>query len=152
MSAARIAQAADAEVVARLMSEFRNWVGNDAPDDRSFRASAERLLQDEDTEFLLCGDPPEGVCQVRYRHSIWTATDDCCLEDLFVRDRSRGQGLGRALLAAVLERARARGCARVELDTNERNAPALALYESFGFSASSTRPGEGRNLLLSLRL
>jgi GNAT superfamily N-acetyltransferase len=151
VSAARLAQVADTEAVAQLMSEFRDWVGSDAPDDRSFRASAERLLGDADTEFLLCGDPPDAVCQVRYRFSIWTATDDCCLEDLFVRDRSRGQGLGRALVAAVLERARARGCAPVEVDTNERNAPALALYESFGFRAS-TRPGEGRNLLLSLRL
>ncbi len=151
MPAARLAEAADAEVVARLMSEFRDWLGDAVPDDRSFRASAERLLGDADTEFLLCGDPPDGVCQVRYRHSIWTATDDCCLEDLFVRDRARGRGLGRALVAAALERARARGCARVKLDTGERNAPAHAHYETHGYRATP-RPVDATNLLLSLRL
>ena len=34
-----------------------------------------------------------------------------------------------------------RGCARVEVDTNESNAPALALYRSFGFESGSGEAG-----------
>jgi ribosomal protein S18 acetylase RimI-like enzyme len=52
---------------------------------------------------------------------------------------------------AALERARERGCARVELDVNAANPVALALYESLGFESWSDPPG-GRNLLMRRRL
>ena len=43
----------------------------------------------------------------------------------------------------------ARGCRRIELDVDEENHPAVALYESLGF-ASGTGPGE-RNLFMRRR-
>ena len=46
----------------------------------------------------------------------------------------------------LLDRARDRGCARVELDVNESNGPARALYEGLGFT-SAAAPGAPRNLL-----
>ena len=50
-----------------------------------------------------------------------------------------------------MERARARGCRRIELDTSEDNAPALALYHRLGFSERS-KGGPGRDLFLGRRL
>src|SRR5437016_3099608 len=80
----------EAEMVAQLLVEFRDWAGSDWPSANAFLASVERLIDRQDTEFLLAspdGDsPPSGVCQLRYRFSVWTAADDCWLEDLFVRD------------------------------------------------------------------
>jgi ribosomal protein S18 acetylase RimI-like enzyme len=109
------------------------------------RASAERLIGDPATEFLLgapdAGSAPEGIVQLRYRHSVWTGSEDAWLEDLFVRDAARGTGLGRALTDFAFERARARGCVRIQLDVNAANAPAKALYESLGFSAWSESMG-----------
>ena len=102
-------------------------------------ATVRRLLADPNTEYLLAGSPPAGVCQLRYRLSVWTGTDDCCLEDLFVEADGRGSGLGRELVDAALQRARERGCARMDLDANEANAPALALYRSVGFDSWSSR-------------
>ncbi len=110
-----------------------------------------RLLEDPDAEFLLAGEPAGGVCQLRFRHSFWTGTDDCVIEDVFVRESARGGGLGRVLVAAALERARERGCTRVQLDTGEGNAPALALYRSFGFESGTGEPGE-RDVMLRLTL
>ena len=51
---------------------------------------------------------------------------------------------------AAIARARERGCRRVELDTNETNTPALALYHRFGFSERAK--GEDRSLFLQLPL
>jgi GNAT superfamily N-acetyltransferase len=151
MSGARVAESADAGDVARLLTEFRDWIGAAGPDDASFAASVRRLMDDPATEYLLAGAGPDAVCQVRYRHSVWSGADDCCIEDVFVRESARGQGLGRALVEAALERARARGCRRAELDTHAGNAAALALYRSLGFT--SRRPGgEGENLFLRLAL
>lgn len=147
----------EAVTVARLMVEFRDWTGRDWPSANAFLASVERLIERSDTEFLLGardGDaPPAGVCQLRFRPSIWMAADDCWLEDLYVATAARRRGLGRALVAAAVERARERGARRIELDTSEANVRAVALYESFGFSASSKGTGaESRDLLIGRRI
>jgi GNAT superfamily N-acetyltransferase len=142
----------EAADVARLLAGFRDWMERDQPDDASLLISAERLIGRDDSEFLLAAandGPPRGVAQLRYRWSAWTAAEDCWLEDLFVEDTARGGGLGRALVAATLDRARERRCGRVELDVNTGNPPARALYESFGFA---TGKGGGEDLLMSVRL
>ena len=82
---------------------------------------------------------------------MWTAADDCWVEDLYVRQEARGRGVGQALVGLALERARGRGCGRVELDVNERNSAALALYERLGFQISHKPPG-GRDVLMRRRL
>ena len=147
----RLATENDASDVARLMIGFRNWWQREEPDDAAFEAGVGRLLSDPNTEFLLGGEPATGVCQLRYRFAVWTGTEDCWLEDVFVEEHARGSGLGRALAEAALARARERGCARIDLDVNEANQAALALYESLGFEGFADPPG-GRNLLMRLRL
>jgi ribosomal protein S18 acetylase RimI-like enzyme len=148
----RVATAEDAADVVRLMIGFRHWQGRAGPSDASIEASVRRLLGDPDTIYLLAGgDDPVGVLQLRFRHSVWTGTDDAHLEDVFVEDRARGTGVGRALVEAALERARERGCARIELDANEANEPAVALYRSIGFESWSEAAG-GHNRFMRLRL
>jgi ribosomal protein S18 acetylase RimI-like enzyme len=147
----RLATSHDAADVARLMIGFRDWWSRTEPPDAAFHGGVRRVLADPNSDFLLAGDPPAGICQLRYRYSIWTESDDCWLEDIFVEEAARGSGMGRELMDAAFARARERGCRRMELDVNEANAAALALYESLGFSARSDPPG-GRNLLMRRRL
>lgn len=150
-----VAEPREADAVARLLIEFRDWHGRDWPSDNAFLASVERLIDDPGAEFLLASvdpdSPPAAVGQLRYRHSVWSAADDCWLEDLYVREEARGRGLGEALVRAAVERARARGCRRIELDVNEDNRPARDLYARLGFSLSTKPPG-GRDVLMRLRL
>jgi ribosomal protein S18 acetylase RimI-like enzyme len=148
------AEPREAGAVAALLVEFRNHLGFDWPSDNAFLASVERLIEDPATEYLL-GAPLEdapavGVVQLRYRWSVWRAAEDCELEDLFVSAQARRGGVGRALLAAAIERARERGARRIALDTAERNEAAVALYRSFGFSDEAYEGG--RAMLLGLRL
>ena len=51
----------------------------------------------------------------------------------------RGKGVGRALMTAALEWAPSAGIKRVELYVYVRNAPAIALYEKFGFVVEGRR-------------
>jgi ribosomal protein S18 acetylase RimI-like enzyme len=142
------------DAVTGLMAAFRDWWGYDEPADDALRRSVAALLRDPGADFLLgapgAGGAPAGVCQLRYRPSVWTGADDCWLEDLWVGEDARRSGLGRAIVAAAFERARARGCRRIELDVNERNAGALAFYESLGFTTEPKPPG--RTLFLARRL
>jgi GNAT superfamily N-acetyltransferase len=145
----------EADTVARLIAAFRDHIGLEGPSDPLVLAGVQRLIRDPETEFLLAApqedEPAAGVAQLRFRYGIWRAGGDCLLEDLFVSAAARGAGLGRALVEATLERARARGCRRVELDVNERNETALALYGAFGFSATAN-PYGSRDLYMRLHL
>lgn len=141
----------DAAEVTRLMVAFRDWWGRQQPPDSAFAAGVERLLADPQTEFLLSAppdDPAAGVCQLRYRYGIWHDAPDCWLEDLYVDEDARRLGVGRALTEAAIERARERGCRRIQLDVNEANPEALALYEGVGFDPVQDPPG-GRLLLMT---
>jgi ribosomal protein S18 acetylase RimI-like enzyme len=135
------------------MARFRDHLDKPDPPDEEIRASVERILADPGGEFLLgaAGDgDPAGVCQLRYRWSVWTSAEDCWLEDLYVIPEARRSGLGRALVEAALDSARERGCVRIELDVDEDNEQALALYAAAGFRLDSK--GRGRTLLAGRRL
>ena len=144
----------EAAAVAGLLAAFRNHLGFDQPSDEAILASVERLIEDPATEYLLAapaeGAPAAGMVQLRYRWSVWRDADDCELEDLFVSPDARRAGLGRALVAAAIERVRERGARRIALDTAERNEAAVALYRSFGFSDEAYEGG--RAMLLRLWL
>jgi ribosomal protein S18 acetylase RimI-like enzyme len=151
LSVIRLATTDDAADVARLMIGFRDWQGRTEPSDASIEASVRRLLADPNTDYLLGGDPPAGVLQLRFRHAVWTGMDDAHLEDLFVSEDARGSGIGRELVEAAMERARARGAARILLDTSESNEAAVRLYASVGFRSGSEEAG-GRDLFMRRRL
>jgi ribosomal protein S18 acetylase RimI-like enzyme len=143
----------DLDDLVRLIAEFRDWWGKDEPSADVIRSTVARLLEDDRTEFLLAFDDSRaavGICQLRYRLSVWTGTDDCWLEDLFVMDSARWGGHGRGLVEAAFASARARGCKRIELDVNEQNEDALRFYASLGFTTEPKPPG--RTLFISRRL
>ncbi|MEV5751780.1 GNAT family N-acetyltransferase [Actinoallomurus sp. NPDC052308] len=56
--------------------------------------------------------------------------DVCYLQDLFTAPDVRGKGVGRALITAVTDWAKAHGCARVYWHTQESNATARRLYDA----------------------
>lgn len=145
------ADAHDAETVAELLVEFRDHIGRDWPSANAFHAGVERVLERGEAEFLLAapaaGEPAAAVCQLRFGFNLWRAGGECVLEDLFVRPDVRRGGLGAALVQAALDRANERGCRWIELDTYEDNAPAIALYERFGFRFG--RSGGKRDVVLA---
>lgn len=145
----------EAEVVADLLLAFRDHLGATRPSANALLAGVERLMEGVEAEYLLASadedSPPAGVAQLRFRFCVWEAAPDCWLEDLYVREQARRRGVGTALGQAAIERARERGARRIELDTSEHNAAAIALYEGLGFSTRS-KSGDARDLFLGLRL
>lgn len=55
------------------------------------------------------------------------------LKRMYVAPTARGQGLGRALVAALEAEARGLGARRLILETGIRQAAAIALYQASGF-------------------
>lgn len=70
-----------------------------------------------------------GFAHFLFHRSTWAEGGYCYLEDLFVDPNRRGHGAGRALIAAVGQAAREKGCERMYLATQEFNTTARALYD-----------------------
>lgn len=62
-------------------------------------------------------------------HPSTTSADVCYLQDLYTAPEARGRGVARALIAAVEQWARERGCARVYWHTQAANQTARRLYD-----------------------
>jgi GNAT superfamily N-acetyltransferase len=60
---------------------------------------------------------------------------------LVVAESARGRGVGRALVQAVADEARLRGCGVLYLTTAERRDDAHAFYEHVGFKHTGRRYG-----------
>jgi ribosomal protein S18 acetylase RimI-like enzyme len=72
-----------------------------------------------------------------------------------VAEAHKGRGLGRRLMAACVERAKAAGAPRLYLETNSGLAPALGLYRSFGFeevAPAEPSPYARADVAMELRL
>src|SRR5213596_3353058 len=77
-----------------------------------------------------------GIVHYLFHRSCWTIGDYCYLQDLFVAEDARKLGLGRALIEAAEQEARAAGASRVYWLTHESNTVARALYDKL-----AERPG-----------
>lgn len=70
-----------------------------------------------------------GLAHYLFHRSTTQLAPVCYLQDLFTLEEARGQGVGRALIDAVCERAAAAGSKRVYWHTQETNAVARRLYD-----------------------
>lgn len=62
--------------------------------------------------------------------NTWNTTDCCYLEDLFVSEAARGNGVARALINQVYDFAKQKNCNRVYWVTQENNHTARRLYDT----------------------
>jgi GNAT superfamily N-acetyltransferase len=98
--------------------DLRRWLFGPSP-------VAEVLLAFE-------GDDAAGFALFFPNFSTFLGRPGIYLEDLFVREASRGHGIGRQLLARLARLATERGWGRVEWAVLDWNAPAIRFYESLG--------------------
>ena len=73
-----------------------------------------------------------GMCWARIMNDYGHADDETPSLAISVLPAFRGQGIGTALLSAVLAQLRQAGCRQVSLSVQKEN-PALRLYRRFGF-------------------
>ena len=123
---------------APLWKGYQTFYKVDLPattDDATFA----RLLDPAEPMFCLVaasGGELIGVVHYIFHRSTWTTGDYCYLQDLFTSEAARGKGVGRALIAAVVARAKEQGASRVHWLTHETNKQAMILYDQV-----AERPG-----------
>ena len=86
-------------------------------------------------EVLIAESPsgePVGFALYFHTYSTWKGKEGIWIEDLFVPEEWRGQGIGQKLLFSVVEIAEERQCGRVEWSVLDWNTPAIGFYERMG--------------------
>jgi ribosomal protein S18 acetylase RimI-like enzyme len=155
----RLAGEADADTAGRLLHDFNEEFHEPTPGPERLARRIRQLLAEGHASVLLgrapggrsetgdgpaAGDPhggdPHGLAVLRFRPGIWSDALECYLAELYVVPALRRRGLGRALMLAAIEHARARGADHMDLGTGEQDVAARALYESLGFSNREGRP------------
>jgi ribosomal protein S18 acetylase RimI-like enzyme len=136
----RRAGTGDAEAVGRLLHDFNTEFDEPTPGPDALAARVRTLLEGGDTTILVAGTAPDGIAVLRFREAIWADALECYLAELYVVPARRGHGIGRALMEAAIEAARAEGATHMDLGTGEDDAAARALYESLGFSNREGKP------------
>ena len=97
----------------------------------------ESLLQRSDAD-LIAAVAADDDNLVGYA-VVWTVVDQAELGNVAVHEEWRNRGVGRTLVEAALERARAREAEECFLEVRESNRNAQSLYEKCGFRSIGRR-------------
>lgn len=101
-----------------------------------YETTWQRLLMPDRDPYGLCAVTGSGrlvgIVHYLFHVTCWAIAPNCYLQDLYVADDARGQGVGRALIQAVYEAADRRGVADVYWTTQHFNHAARHLYDSIG--------------------
>ena len=124
----------DAGGIARLLHDFNTEFETETPGVAELTRRAERLLREEEMTVLLAGAEPLGLALLRFRPSVWSERAEAYLQELYVVPDLRGQGIGEALMGAVLSTCREHDAAWIELNTGETDVAARSLYKKLGFT------------------
>ncbi len=125
---------ADKELVTGLFNSYRVFY-KQQPDMQLAKAFiSERLGNNESVIFVaLRGDVPVGFTQLYPKYSSVSAVKNWILNDLYVDEAYREQGIAKLLINATLDFARVNKSRYVQLETATDNYNAQALYEQSGF-------------------
>jgi len=125
------------DVVAMTSAYASDVMGNGRPLSAEVQERLVPALRAHPTTIVFLayvGEEAVGIATCFLGFSTFAARPLLNLHDLAVLPTHRGRGIGRALLAAVEQKARDRGCVKVTLEVQENNRPARYVYEAAGFA------------------
>lgn len=100
--------------------------------DEVIKNSWDRFLNPTEPMYALVAEENGrllGLVHYLFHRNTATLNDVCYLQDLFTTPEARGQGVGKALILAVYEKAKVHGSTRVYWQTHETNQTAKSLYD-----------------------
>ncbi len=131
----RPARRDDVELILQFIRELAEY----EREPHQATATADDLLRDgfgPDPKFrcdlAFWHDEPAGFAFYFFNYSTWQGRPGLYLEDLFVRPRLRGHGIGKALLVHLARVALRENCGRFQWQVLDWNQPAIDFYHSLG--------------------
>jgi GNAT superfamily N-acetyltransferase len=115
-----------------LWEGYNRFYGRPALPSEITQMTWSRFFDDYEPVHALVGERDGellGLVHYLFHRSTIQIAPVCYLQDLFTNEAVRGNGIGRALIEAVYERARVAGSPRVYWQTHESNLAAMKLYD-----------------------
>jgi len=120
--------------IAPMFDAYRCWYGKPTDLDGARHFISQRLtLNEAEIFFARQGSNPIGFVQLYPMFSSVSMGRIWILNDLFIDESARRQGVGTILLETAAEFARALGAIRLQLETKPDNSAAQAAYEALGW-------------------
>jgi GNAT superfamily N-acetyltransferase len=140
------------ELARTLFREYESWLGFDLcfqGFEQELRELPGKYAPPDGRLLLAFGDEqPAGCIAMRKLDK-----DICEMKRLFVRGGFRGQKIGAALIAQIIDEARAAGYSKMRLDTYPAiMKKAVSLYETHGFRAIAPYYEDPQDGLLFMEL
>lgn len=134
MLSVRMATPSDLKALAELFDAYRRFYRQASDIERARDFISERMARN-DSWILVAqeGDELLGFCQLYPSFSSTHTSRIAILNDLYVAEAARTQGVGRALMRAAEDLGRNLGLSGLELATAISNTNAQNLYEKQGW-------------------
>ncbi|GGT35454.1 GNAT family N-acetyltransferase [Nonomuraea spiralis] len=126
-------------IVSMLADDPLGATREGAPDDTRYLMAFDRIEANPYDELIVAEQEGEvvGTMQLTYLAGLSRlGAERCQIEAVRVAASTRGQGLGGKMIQWAVDRARARGCAVVQLTSDKSRADAHRFYAALGFTAS----------------
>ncbi|MGN6439907.1 MAG: GNAT family N-acetyltransferase [Agriterribacter sp.] len=126
------------DLVFNLFDQYRIFYKQQSNMEIARKFIQERLDNSESVIFVaLAGDSPVGFTQLYPKYSSVRVVKNWILNDLYVENDHRKQGIGEKLIETAMDFARQNNATFVELSTAVDNYTAQSLYERIGFKKSA---------------
>ncbi len=131
----RAATDADIPIVIALVRDLAEYERDPAAAIATPELMREALFGDRGVAYAVIAEmdgDAVGFALYFFNFSTWTGRPGLYLEDLYVRPRARGRGIGLALFRHLARVAIERGCGRLELTVLDWNVDAIGFYKKLG--------------------
>lgn len=140
MASIRRAVEADASEVLRLLSDFSSEVGTYLEEEHLSAALMPLIARPELGDLLVAEQNGElvGYVVITWGWGIESGGAEALVDEMFVSEKVRNQGVGTLLMTSAISRAQQREVKVVFLETESDNPESRALYERLGFELESS--------------
>lgn len=125
----------DLDDILNLLTAYRKFYRISGENYKKLMAFISQRLEKGESVIFLAYDKniAVGIAQLYANFTTLGLGKIWSLNDLFVAENVRSQGIGRLLIDSVMAFSKKDGAVRVDIKTEKTNIPAKALYEKYGF-------------------
>ena len=131
----RLATEEDVPQILPLIQSLVASYGESLPTESAMAEIVKQQINTDNHEYVVAETKGHifGCLLVCYYLSTWAAAPYAMLQDFFIEGEWRSQGVGSTMLAYARDRARIRGCARIDLAIQAQRTEAKRFFRRWGF-------------------